>query len=94
MQGKVEPGGEALNAKLPPKEAPGELSRRPETPALIRLLIFLFFSFLGPHPRHMAVPRLGVEMELQLRPTPQPQQRGGTRAASATYSTAHGTRDP
>ena len=26
---------------------------------------FLFF-FLGPHPRHMEVPRLGVEKELQL----------------------------
>ena len=50
MQGKVEPGGEALNAKLPPKEAPGELSRRPETPALIRLLIFLFFFFFRATP--------------------------------------------
>ena len=25
-----------------------------------------FFVFLGPHPRHMDVPRLGVESELQL----------------------------
>ena len=27
---------------------------------------FLFFHFLGPHPRHMEVPRLGVQSELQL----------------------------
>ena len=26
---------------------------------------FFFFSFLGPNPRHMDVPRLGVELELQ-----------------------------
>ena len=26
----------------------------------------LFFGFLGPHPGHMQVPRLGVELELQL----------------------------
>ena len=37
---------------------------------------FFFFplSFLGPHLRHMEVPRLGVESELQL----------------PTYTTAHG----
>ena len=27
---------------------------------------FFFFCFLGPHPWHMEVPRLGVELELQL----------------------------
>ena len=27
---------------------------------------FLFFVFLGPHPWHMRVPRLGVKSELQL----------------------------
>ena len=27
---------------------------------------FFFFCFLGPHPRHMEVPRLGVESKLQL----------------------------
>ena len=25
---------------------------------------FLFFVFLGPHPRHMEVPKLGVKSEL------------------------------
>ena len=29
-------------------------------------LIFLTFGLLGPHPRHMEVPRLRVELELQL----------------------------
>ena len=31
------------------------------------VLLFLFsFCFLGPHPRHMEVPELGVKSELQL----------------------------
>ena len=30
------------------------------------LFIFYFFVFLGPHHRHMEVPRLGVKSELQL----------------------------
>ena len=30
------------------------------------ILIFFFFFFLGLHRRHMEVPRLGVESELQL----------------------------
>ena len=37
----------------------------------------------------MEVPRLGIESELQLLPTPQPQQ-CSIWAASATYTTAHG----
>ena len=45
--------------------------------------------FLGLHPRHMEIPRLGVESELQLRPTPQPQQRR-IRSPPVTYTTAHG----
>ena len=31
----------------------------------IFILFYLLFFFLGPHPRHMDVPRLGVESELQ-----------------------------
>ena len=31
-----------------------------------KLISLFFFSFLGPHPQHMEVPRLGVESELQL----------------------------
>ena len=51
---------------------------------------FLFFCFLGPHPRHMEVPRLGVQSELQwpAQPKPQPEQLG-IRAASVTYTTVH-----
>ena len=29
-------------------------------------ILFFFFGFLGPHLRHMEVPRLGVQLELQL----------------------------
>ena len=32
---------------------------------------FCFVLFSGPHPRHMEVPRLGVQSELHLQPTPQ-----------------------
>ena len=39
---------------------------------------FLSFVLLGPHPQHMEVPRLGVELELQLPP----------------YTTATATWDP
>ena len=33
---------------------------------ILRLFFFFFFFlvFLGPHPQHMEVPRLGVELEL------------------------------
>ena len=31
---------------------------------LLLLLLLLLLLFLGPHPRHMEVPRLGVESEL------------------------------
>ena len=30
------------------------------------IIIIIIFVFLGPHQRHMEVPRLGVELELQL----------------------------
>ena len=33
---------------------------------VILFIIFCLFVFLGPHPRHMEVPRLGVELELEL----------------------------
>ena len=32
---------------------------------LFHFIILFLFCFLGPHPRHMEVPRLGVESELQ-----------------------------
>ena len=40
--------------------------------------IFFFLIFLGPHPRHMEVPKLGVELALQL----------------LTYTTATAMTDP
>ena len=39
---------------------------------------FFLLFFLGPHPRHMEVPRLGVQSELQL----------------PAYTTATATQDP
>ena len=33
---------------------------------ILFIYLFLSFVFLGPHLRHMEVPRLGVESELQL----------------------------
>ena len=35
-------------------------------PFFFFLFFFLFFHFLGPHPHHMEIPRLGVDLELQL----------------------------
>ena len=32
----------------------------------LTVCIYLFICFLGPHPWHMGVPRLGVQLELQL----------------------------
>ena len=48
-----------------------------------------FFFFLGPHPWHREVPRLGVELELQLLAysTAKPLW---IRAVSAIYTTAYG----
>ena len=69
------------------------------------LCLFYFtlsFVSLGLQARHMEVPKLEVELKLQLpayttatslhhshRPTPQPQQ-GGIQATSVTYTKAHG----
>ena len=50
------------------------------------LYILCVCIFLGPYPRHMAIPRLGLESELQL---PEPQQHQ-IWAMSVTYTTAHG----
>ena len=35
-----------------------------ETKQMKKLDFFFFLVFLGPHPQHMEVPRLGVESEL------------------------------
>ena len=56
---------------------------------------FFFFFFLGLHPWHLKVPRLGVQSEPQLpmpqppMPQPQPQQHQ-LWATSSSYTTAHG----
>ena len=52
---------------------------------------FFLFCFLGPHPWHMEVPRIGVESKLNrscsCQPMPQAQQLG-IQAVSVTYATA------
>ena len=50
---------------------------------------FLSFVISGTHPRHMGVPRLGVQSELQL-PANVRATAMQIRATSATYTTAHG----
>ena len=61
----------------------------PNSKKFLFCFIYLFsFVFLGPHPRHMEVPRLGVQSELQLMAyatataTPDPSH-------ICTYTTAH-----
>ena len=45
----------------------GNLTRfRRERKAIANSGCFLFFAFLGPHPWHMEVSKLGVKSELQL----------------------------
>ena len=50
---------------------------------------FVFLPFLGPLPWHMEIPRMGSNWSCSHWPTPEPQQRS-IRAASATYTIAHG----
>ena len=47
-----------------------------------------YIGFLGLHPWHMEIPRLGLNRSYNSQPTPQTQQRG-IQATSAMYTTAH-----
>ena len=47
-----------------------------------------FLVFLGPHPRHVELPRLGADLSYSRRPMPQPQQ-GQIQAVSVPYTVAH-----
>ena len=56
----------------------------------IEFFFVCLFVFLGPHPQHMEVPRLGgSNRSCSCRPMPEPQQRQ-IQTMSATYTTAHG----
>ena len=52
--------------------------QQPNETGIIIIIIVLCFCFLGPHLRHMEVPRLGVQSKLQL----------------LAYTTATATQDP
>ena len=52
-------------------------------------IFYLIFVFLGLHPWHMEVPRLGVQSDCSCWPTPLPQQHE-IQAKSATYTATHG----
>ena len=57
---------------------------------LLTFFFLVFLPFLGPHPWHMEVPRLGIESELKLPAYTTATATHGIRATSATYTTAHG----
>ena len=54
------------------------------------VFLFIYLSFLGPHPWHMEVPKLGSKSEsYSCQLIPQPQQRQ-IWASSVTYTAANG----
>ena len=59
--------------------------KRPFFRGLQIVVIFYYFAFLWPRPQRMEAPRLGVELEPQLPPMTQPQQRE-ILASSSTYT--------
>ena len=72
---KIWPFGKCICTEITFKLKPGErVEVRSEaqekefyllSQLVIQLIIFLSFRLLGLHPRHMEVPRLGVQLELQ-----------------------------
>ena len=54
---------------------------------VLKSYLLLLFCFLGPHPRYMEVPRLGVKSELQL-PAYTTAKQCQILAVSASYTTA------
>ena len=55
---------------------------------------FLFFSFLGPHPRHMEVSTLGVISELQLSAYTTVTAMQDSRRVCDLYHSSHHARSP
>ena len=51
---------------------------------------FSFLFFLGPHLRHMEVPRPGIESQLQLLAYTNSHNNMGSEPCLVTYTTAHG----
>ena len=87
------PLGSCCDNQSPKMAERDHTSQYPLPQCPLPLFFFFFFflvflSFLGPHPWHMEVPRLGSNRSCSRRPMPGPQQRG-IRAEPATYTTAH-----
>ena len=61
---------------------------KPSLLLCIWYILFFFFTFSVLHLRHMEVPRIGVESELQL-PAYTTATGRGNQLTSATYTTAH-----
>ena len=75
VQTAVEQGMYCLDKTNPNNQRSVQKKSRNKEPAFY---LFIFFVFLGPHLRHMEVPGLGVQSELQL----------------PAYTAATATRDP
>ena len=69
---------EPIGEKRAVSKSPGWVSKYRSRSLFKQTHLFFLFVFLGPHPRHMELPRLGVKSE------PQPQ----------AYTTATETPDP
>ena len=53
-----------LHKKTPKSFQKKQKKKKEKKTPYFYLSFFFFFFFLGPHPRHMEVPRLGVKSEL------------------------------
>ena len=66
MEGAHPRRTEPLDVWLEGCEVENKLERSQMTPKMRIFVLFWSFVFLGLHPRHLEVPRLGVESKLQL----------------------------
>ena len=72
------PSAQQSQARVKREQVRGEMRKKEIIPFFLSFFFFFLVCFSGPHLRHMEVPRLGVESELQL----------------PAYTTATATRDP
>jgi len=77
-----------MEAAIKNKVLPALMKEQSVVGCIFFFFFFFVFVFLGLHPWHMEVPRLGVELELQLLAYDRRWQRR-IQASSAAYITAH-----